>query len=258
MRQITSKLAALDGVVQEWQSQMMDAQNQQKGPAGRLQKAEHQLQKFSDFITAGQKENRRLITELGDRVSKNANDIAAMDHAQVTHVDHLRRLAHRAGDLESNGERLAGRMDRAEANVNNLMVAKEEVVRRVDAHAFELKQKDTQLGRARADLDSTAQRLESHSADLSSNAEVLARLGTRLELAFEYFQGMGRGFRDTHRKVAAGEDGLLPPRGGMAKTLPTIPSPMGRSDAAAVTGRSSPGGGSRAAWGTPSGAMTSR
>lgn len=272
IRHITSKLLAIEAQNAEWQNDLKGHASEQKGPAGRMQKIEQELAKFSDAITAGQKDNRRRITELSELVAKASSDIGVMDHVQVTHVDHLRRISHRAGDLENNGSKLAGRVDRAEAIVSSLAAAKEDALRRLESHAFDLKQKDAQLGKARADLDSTTQRLDGHDSEFGGNAKALAHIGTRLELAFEYFQGMGRGFRDTHRKVVGGEDGMLPPKSGMAKTLPTIPSAnMGRNETTSGGGTggystTSPGGGTRAAWAGPSptgrasptGAMTSR
>ncbi|CAE8650970.1 unnamed protein product, partial [Polarella glacialis] len=55
-----------------------------------------------------------------------------------------------------------------------------------------------------------------------ADKEVLAKMGSRLEMCHKYFSGLGKGLADAHRQVVSGEGGMLPPKLGDASMLPTL------------------------------------
>merc|ERR1711862_775368 len=58
---------------------------------------------------------------------------------------------------------------------------------------------------------------------LTNTNEMVSKLGLGLDLTQEYWSGLSKGFRDTHKSVAIDNE-MLPAKGSHAVTLPAIPS----------------------------------
>lgn len=101
--------------------------------------------------------------------------------------------------------------DRLEAERKEAQLAAERkaVADRLGALEGGLASAGGQIQRQREDLDAATARVRGVEDSLSSTGEQVAKLGNSLDLTQEYWKGLAKGFRDTHRTVAV-DNTLLP------------------------------------------------
>eukprot|EP00444_Apocalathium_aciculiferum_P037153 CAMPEP_0183482478 /NCGR_PEP_ID=MMETSP0370-20130417/176734_1 /TAXON_ID=268820 /ORGANISM="Peridinium aciculiferum, Strain PAER-2" /LENGTH=245 /DNA_ID=CAMNT_0025675663 /DNA_START=1 /DNA_END=738 /DNA_ORIENTATION=+ len=206
---------------------------------GRLGKIEDQVNKLDKSFIADKAQTLTIVHTLGDAISKNSEE-QALSKADMEAVDKAAKLMdHRLTNAEKRDSELSLRQDQ----MKDLIVKNSSDLRSYIA----LVQKDTEtkltesaheLGRTNVALLHTGQRLDttnmgmqSLQGELNATNSSVGQLSVSLDLAHEYFQGVTKGFQDTHKSVIAGQHGMLPPKGGVAprfygagamKTLPVI------------------------------------
>merc|ERR1719181_2312292 len=99
----------------------------------------------------------------------------------------------------------------------------------MDMHALELEQGKSRQDQLRNDLGQASMALEGLSNDFASTSAHLGHVANRVNLAHEYFDGLGKGMQDMHRHAlgGTGTGGMLPlpPKSPQKSgTLPDISS----------------------------------
>merc|ERR1712216_372307 len=137
--------------------------------------------------------------------------------------------------LEDQEERLGQRVDSTDAAIGSLGAFREDAAVRIDMHALELERGKTRQDQLRSDLGQANVDLEGLSSEVATASAHLGHVADRVNLAHEYFDGMGKGLQDIHRHAVAGAGtgGMLPLPPKSPKTpkspqktgtLPDIPS----------------------------------
>lgn len=128
------------------------------------------------------------------------------------------------GDLGPRQEQLAVRMLAAESNVQALTELQREASSDAEARSLQLHSLEERVKHNSQGLGNALKGLENNDAQLGVMKHDVARIDEGLELAHRYLQGLGKGVQDTHRRVAAGQDGMLAPKVPASSALPSLPS----------------------------------
>jgi len=212
---------------------------------------------FSELqhLKLGQTDLAGLLASQNDRTTKLEQDLGSYRRLNGTEMD---KLASRTQDLEalldsttanfttlkstvdSHDERLGqseGRLGAAEGahkKLSDQVVAAERQLRtlnsllegalsKLDVHSTELERISSGLNQNQKSLDATRGQVEHMRTELRGTMEAITKLSSRMDLCHNYFQGLSKGFQDTHRQVAKGESGMLQPKSTLTGTLPVIP-----------------------------------
>jgi chromosome segregation ATPase len=169
--------------------------------------------------------------ELEDKIFKAVSDTREntmhVEHIVKTHKSDEERILRSetmVSQCESNVQRLAKMCEKCEGETRVVTVDVRDLMVKVDVEKFEREKTNLSMGSISKDLvEANAEigGLHKESAEVQVS---ITKLGMRLELAHEYFQGISKGFQDTHKRVTAGLDGMVPPTTQInRKTLPEIP-----------------------------------
>jgi len=176
------------------------------------------------------------LRQLTQRVSKNtvdtyrnSTDLQSLDATRKRHDDQLRGMELHTWELETKGAKLRQRADVAESQLGGLTSLHKKAEAKLDFHTLELETSKAEQQLLKGGLDETGRSIRGIGSELGATKAGIAGLGDRLDLAHEYIEGVGRGFQETHRHVLAGSNGMLPPKGFQARSLPDIPTPRGSS-----------------------------
>jgi len=150
-----------------------------------------------------------------------------VDQVNKTHKSHeesIRSNDSRITLLDSNMDKTLNIADKNDSDVRSLMVNFRELGLVIDMEKHERDKTNTNLANNSRGLEATNQEMQNLSKDFIDMHGSMTKIGMRLELAHEYFQGMGKGLQDTHKRVTAGLDGMVPPKSvASRRMLPEIP-----------------------------------
>lgn len=181
------------------------------------------LRRFVDDIAGLEEAVGKQLQALGDlgrnveghaqRLQTNEERIDK-EHAEVSATLHetdgrIRNLADSLGRSEEK-DRLEKEGREREAEAEKKLIAD-----RLDALSAGLASADerlqTQLPPLREGLDAACQRVQGVEHTLSSTGVQVTKLSGSLDLTQEYWKGLTRGFRETHRSVAVDQELILAP-----------------------------------------------
>lgn len=134
----------------------------------------------------------------------------------TTAEQHLAEGIARHGQLKESTERSDLEVRATIAQVQR------ELVNKLDFHAHELAKTNTSLMQEQQRINATTASVQSLSGQIGDTNGQVAKMNESLGLAHEYFSGLTKGLHDTHKRVAATTDGMLPPKGATQKKLPGI------------------------------------
>lgn len=184
---------------------------------GRLHKIEEQVMMLSKAVVQDSAKTSSAMQNLNDVVSKYSDELA--HHRQS--IESLDKAARQADSRLVQVERYGDEQAAKGEHLKELVRKTEGDIRLYVASVQ--KETDTALLQQKAELSDNSsallqmgQRLDLASLDVHKvqgelqfvNAS-LTKLSVGVDLAHEYFQGLTKGFQDTHRRVAA-PDGLRP------------------------------------------------
>jgi len=160
------------------------------------------------------------LSDLGKSLQQTTSEIKQ----QALTVRHLResdeRRSHqlqsieaRTSALEDRARTLAERGDTAEAKIKGCEASHRDTAGKIDQHRLELDRAEQRHQQLSTSLGGTTANLRLLGDQLKLVGQDVAKHTDRLEVAHEYIDGMGKGFQDTHKRMLAGKDGLLPPKG---------------------------------------------
>mmetsp|Transcript_72297 Transcript_72297/g.182298 ORF Transcript_72297/g.182298 Transcript_72297/m.182298 type:complete len:501 (-) Transcript_72297:167-1669(-) len=205
---------------------------------GRVAKVEEAVIKLGKSQTADKNQTLAIVQTLGDAISKNGEEVGK--HAQelegieksLKNQDHrLQKGEQKSLELGTRHERLRENLEKCDADLRGLIgTVQREMTAKLDSNWHELSKTNASLSQAGQRIDAQSNGLQSLSGELNNTSDRVAKMGVSLDLAHEYFQGLTKGFQDTHKRVTSGQDGMLPPKGAyggsrpgsVLKTLPMI------------------------------------
>jgi len=231
----TESLKSVDREIQHintWSGQVADvkrlhAQQSEvaaslEAQASRLEGVEAEIGQMRSDTVSERQYRQNELGELEQRVSKNIADLVRWRDDQKAQCDIISSTGQRLHDLESGQSKLASRADASERELHALCSWRQAAARQLDAQAGTLEAVRGDLQRAEERLQGASQGLKGLKAEVCTDKELLAKLGSRLDVCCTYFNGLGKGLQDTHRQIVSGESGLLPPKAG-GTVLPAIP-----------------------------------
>lgn len=157
---------------------------------------------------------------LRDAISKNASDLARhganFDNLAQIISSNTNRVQHNEGVLSEMGtrqEKLKEQVENNDKEVRSLAQSiQRDATNRIEAQALELAKTNTSLMQERQRVDTNTSTLFNLQTELGSTNGQLNKVGQSIDLAHEYFNGLSKGLQDTHKRVLAGQDGMLPPK----------------------------------------------
>jgi len=227
LRQLRTGLEQTNGALQCLESQHAETVRALGDTMSRMTKAEEDITQGSINLTAEKKHLMDFLQDLDRKFHKVAADLTQLDQTQRTQHDLLQGTVQRADGLESHARASDERAEGHEVDLRNFAAWQREATTEIECLTLEHNKTAVHVQTTSKSLDATCDRLNRVSDSLDCTNETAAKLGQRLDLAHSYFQGLSKGFRDTHKRVVAGEDGMLPPR-QTSPTLPMITSPSPR------------------------------
>merc|ERR1711879_161175 len=124
-------------------------------------------------------------------------------------------------------ERLTERVDVAHGCLADLGVFRQDAAVKIDMHALEIDRGKTKQDQLQSDLGEANVAIEGLSTDFATTSVHLGHVTNRVDLAHEYFDGLGKGLQDMHRHSLGGTGSCgmvpLPPKSPQkGSTLPGI------------------------------------
>jgi len=110
--------------------------------------------------------------------------------------------------------------DVVESKVKNLTTWQYRATDVIDLLQSDQKKASMLLQTTNKTVEATSSKMNGLDAGLSRTNDAVCKLGQRVDLAHQYLEGAGKGLRDTHKRVAAGEDGMLAPKHCSPTLLP--------------------------------------
>jgi len=171
------------------------------------------------------------LRELEDLVKKTVADsrdnslcIELHSKTQKSQEERILRNETRQGQCDSNIDKVQKMADKLDADTRELVLNGRELTAMVEHEKHEREKISTNLSNNGKDLEVTNTNVYVLNKDLLDIQSSMVKIGMRLELAHEYFQGMTKGFQDTHKRVNAGLDGMVAPKTvSHRKILPDLP-----------------------------------
>jgi len=165
------------------------------------------------------KDRESRLSDVEERLGGHVKDTLASHHNRLQALDDQVGLV---------GDNLGGApqkklMVNIEDRIKNWSISARQrrANEKIEGHAEEigtlretLSSTSTELAETKSELQSALQRLD----DMTNK---VSELGSGLDLTREYWQGLSRGFRDTHYAVAV-QHSVLPPKTALNVTLPSI------------------------------------
>lgn len=156
-------------------------------------------------------------------INKNTNDAKRLDRTAEEHREKIVNVELRASELETGTQKLRDRADRAENNIGLLTITQNDHGEKLESHRAALEEGSTTQEQTNKELELTKSNVRSLHTVLGATNQTISKHANRLDLAHEYISGFGKGVQETHRRVQSGQEGMLPPKGDLSRTLPTIP-----------------------------------
>jgi len=253
MKHITGELGGVMGMQQE--KEQKDESNPEEARRnsvvshaealtsrfGRLEEAVNQLTKSQSFEKEAIAKRHKEVADLSVKTAAEMKDATlALDGFQKNQrllEDRVMRSETRIAQEETNMEKCQKQAEKFENDLRGVSVSLKENSTEMEFQKHELTKTNGILSGTRQDLETTNGNVEELSTVFGELQGAMIKIGTRLELAHEYFNGMSKGFQDTHKRVSSGLDGMIAPKVMSArKVLPEIPG----SRPASEQSRSSP------------------
>lgn len=178
-----------------------------------------------------------MLRSLGGESDGSASRLSSAERAITGLTEQVLRLEEQVGiEKKESKEEHSNRICRTFMDVvkkNSLIEKQKKLTSDVQAHEEQLGQLETKLLGTLGDLDATKCELRQATEVLGGCMHKVGELTVAQDLTQEYWQGLSKGLRETHKSVAL-ENSLLPPKSLARVTLPVIP----RSDVQPVA----PGG----------------
>merc|ERR1712190_243828 len=134
-------------------------------------------------------------------------------------------MAKRVGDLEAllyeneanDKEEAAKRESETAARIKDKM----EIMAKIEVTNNDVFTTSTKLQKTNIELESTGLQVVNLEQAMVATGEQLSKLSGGLDLTQEYWKGLTRGFRETHRSIAV-ENEMLPQKGLHTTSLPAL------------------------------------
>jgi len=138
--------------------------------------------------------------------------------------DKVLRNESKVAQVESGFDPVVKKCEKVEQDIRGFPAQLRELAAVIDMRKHDKEMTDAGIANVNKDIAGVHTAMRTIAKDQVEYAGSLTKITMRIELAHEYMQGMSKGFQDTHRRVAAGLDGMHPPKTvQQRKTLPEIP-----------------------------------
>lgn len=189
-----------------------------------LAQLHRQQNQEKEAVTNRHKDMQEVVYKVAADVKENSGNLDALAKTAKYNEDRLIRNETKIAQAESNIDKVFRLEEKVDGDVRQLGMNLRDLQSTVEYQKHELGKTNTNLANTRQDIESTNGQIKQLNLDLVDMQGAMTKIGTRLELAHEYFQGMSKGFQDTHKRVTAGADGMIPPKTiSSRKMLPDIP-----------------------------------
>jgi len=176
------------------------------------------VQRLSDAMSNNEVSLRR-VQEVAQRHGSQLQNVEGRAAALETSRDILKdslqtldnNLVRRIDVLESmlNSNDQIGRLER-ERVLSSMQNLQQTLFNRLDSQAHSIDTTGRDLQRTCRDLDSTNARVEMLQSELAISANEVSKLQSTSDLTQEYWKGLTKGFRQSHRSVAVEREMFLP------------------------------------------------
>lgn len=189
----------------------------------RLDRAEDDISQLRSDTAQERQAQCSEFRGLEDRLSQNMDDLLQWRDRQRTQADLLTSTGQRLNNLENGQKDLERRAGASEEEIQNLISWRHGASNQLSAHESTLGLVHSDMDHAREKIEGCNTGIRSLQGELNAEREVLAKLGSRLDLCQKYFNGFGKGLQDTHRQIVGTEGGMLPSKMGGGAALPMLP-----------------------------------
>jgi len=232
-----SQLSQLTGELSDFQQTLQSVQD---GSKSSKNAAASLLQRLSDaelgvaslrreFQAEMEKNVFGQVQELAKQVKvttatadTNFTDIRSLEGPHKQHTEQIRFIEERLREAEKKGERLNLRLDMSDNQVHGIKGAQRDAAHKINLQALEMERtrgRQMQMHQIMGDQSMNLQHLNSEVGSATANVK---NVSARLDLAHEYFDGLGKGFQDAHRHTVAGTGGMLPSKLPQGRLLPEL------------------------------------
>lgn len=226
------------GKTQQGQAEPSSKPNDVQGRVNKVEELINKLSKTINTEKAQQMTNLQSLIEAIQKnssdVSKSLNDIEGLDKTVKVQDHRILKVEQKGTDLSVRQERLKEQLDKSEVDLRGVVTGvQRDLTTKMDTQSHELSKTNANLQLVSSRLDGVQAQTQHLHTELGNTNGTVDKMGQSLDLAHEYFQGVTKGFHDTHKRVLTGQDGMLPPKGGGSKmsppkTLPVIPTSPAR------------------------------
>mmetsp|Transcript_12005 Transcript_12005/g.21040 ORF Transcript_12005/g.21040 Transcript_12005/m.21040 type:complete len:310 (-) Transcript_12005:44-973(-) len=189
----------------------------------RLDKAEEDIALLRSDTAEERQAQWSEFRGLENRISKNMEDLLQWRDKQRAHCDLLSSTGQRLKSLESGQKDIEQRVDANEQEMQHLIEWRHGACKQLASHDSSLGEVQSAAAQAGEQLEGCCMGLRTLQGECGADREVLAKLGSRLDLCQKYFNGFGKGLQDTHRQIVGAEGGMLPSKMGGGPALPLLP-----------------------------------
>lgn len=199
-----------------------------QGRIGRIEEGIAQLQRTiqieKDTGAGHRKDLDEFVKKAVSEVRENSLHIELLNKNTKSHEEKILRSETKLTQHESNIDKVAKRVEKVDSDARLLSVNLQEISGALDIAQSERERMNVTVQATSKEVDAVTTDVNTLNKDVVEMQGSMAKIGMRLELAHEYFQGMSKGFQDTHKRVTAGLDGMVAPKTvANRKMLPEIP-----------------------------------
>jgi len=201
---------------------------------------ENNVETLSDNLNEQVQPRLESVSNLADAnaqvIAEHGSELYRLDGSMKENKDLLQKTCISLGEDEKLIENLSTARDVLESDVRCLSIFQSKASETMDAHGQDIDRLRMLLSASRKDLDATSSSLMDLSGDFSLTHDMVVKNSSRLDVAHDYFSGLGKGIVDVHKSIQAGQDGMLMPKPCSSMVLPVLPG-VKRPGSRAVVGR---------------------
>jgi len=188
----------------------------------RMEKMETDIANISSESVSQRQLQSCELSQLEQTVSKQIADTVRWIETQRAHVELLSSAGQRLQNLENGQSEFRAFTDNAEMQLSGLAAWQQDTAKDIEVHSIAIEAAQADLSKAAKGVDSAVEGLQGLKVELSAERDSLAKLGTRVDQCYKYFNGFGKGLQETSRQILSADSGMLPPKvgGGCAAMLP--------------------------------------
>jgi len=237
LRQLRAGLEQTCGSLQGLEAQHGETVRAVQNTMARTTKSEEAITQGSIDLASEKSYLLDLLQDQGTKLGRAILDVSALDQTQRSQIEAMQVLEHRSSDLEARAKKSDDQSDSFEKRLRSLDVWQSKTTDEVDYLQNEHKKTSMHVQTTSRALDAACSKLHGLCCDLEVTNDNMGKMGQRVDLAHQYFGGLSKGFQNTHKRVVAGEDGMLPPKATSSGqfTLPMISAATPRSHSAPRT-----------------------